>query len=109
MQYVARLKSHGCIIFNIALAVNCGNLPNITSGQVMYTTTTYMSTAMYSCATGYDLIGVSLRECTAAGVWSGGEPTCQSEETKNDDINIIKYKPHLGHFNQQLLYIASNN
>ena len=41
--------------------------------------TTYTSTADYSCDTGYKLVGVNQRNCTAAGTWSDGEPTCQSE------------------------------
>ena len=67
------------IIFFETLAVDCGILTDPTNGQVMFTTTTYLSTADYTCDTGYNLVGVNQRTCTAAGTWSDGEPTCQSE------------------------------
>ena len=63
------------------LAVDCGALTDPTNGQVIFTTTTYLSTASYTCETGYNLVGVDQRTCTAAGTWSDGEPTCQSETT----------------------------
>ena len=60
--------------------VDCGALTDPNNGQVSATTTTYTSTANYTCNTGYNLVGVDQRICTAAGTWSDGEPTCQSEE-----------------------------
>ena len=59
--------------------VDCGMLTAPTNGQVMFMATTYTSTADYFCDTGYNLVGVNQRTCTAAGTWSDGEPTCQSE------------------------------
>ena len=59
--------------------VDCGPLADPDNGQVSATTTTYTSTADYTCITGYNLVGVNQRNCTAAGTWSDGEPTCQSE------------------------------
>ena len=57
-------------------------LTDPTNGQVMFMTTTYTSTADYFCNIGYKLVGVNERNCTAAGTWSGGEPTCQGKSYK---------------------------
>ena len=61
--------------------VDCGNgtLNNPTDGQVSFMTTTFGSTATYSCNTGYNLQGVATRTCLANGLWSASEPTCQSK------------------------------
>ena len=67
-----------CIPLSFAV-VDCGMLTDPTNGQVMFMTTTYTSTADYTCDTGYNLVGVDQRTCTAAGTWTDGEPTCQSE------------------------------
>ena len=63
--------------------VDCGALTAPDNGQVSAATTTYTSIADYTCITGYNLVGVNQRNCTAAGPWTDGEPTCQSEEYKN--------------------------
>ena len=51
---------------------------NPDDGSVSFSTTIFTSIASYSCDTGYNLVGVNQRTCTAAGTWSDGEPTCQS-------------------------------
>ena len=60
--------------------VDCGSLTDPDNGQVSTTATTYTSNADYTCDTGYSLVGVNQRNCTAAGTWTDGEPTCQSED-----------------------------
>ena len=37
----------------------------------------YMSTADYSCDTGYVIEGQSTRMCQVDGTWSGSAPTCR--------------------------------
>ena len=60
------------------IAVNCGTLTNPTNGRVIHTGgTTFGQTATYSCNTGYDLVGDSVRTCQATRVWSGSAPACQ--------------------------------
>ena len=62
----------------ILTVMNCGALTNPTNGQVSHTAgTTYGQTAIYSCNTGYSLVGSSTRTCQATGDWSGSVPTCQ--------------------------------
>ena len=68
--------------------VDCGPLTDPDNGQVSAATTTYTSTADYTCNTGYNLFGVDQRNCTAAGTWTSGEPICQSEDNKNSQEKL---------------------
>ena len=62
--------------------VDCGTLDDPDNGQVNHTAgTTFQQTATYSCTTGHNLTGDSTRTCQNNGVWSGSEPTCQSEQS----------------------------
>ena len=62
--------------------VDCGTLDDPDNGQVNHTAgTTFQQTATYSCTTGHNLTGDSTRTCQDNGVWSGSEPTCQSEQS----------------------------
>ena len=64
-------------IFLILAVVDCGNLTDLTNGQVNHTAgTTFGQTATYSCNTGYNLVGDSTHTCQATGQWSGSAPTC---------------------------------
>ena len=69
--------------------VDCGALTDPDNGQVSTSTTIYTSTADYTCNTGYNLVGVNERTCTAAGTWTDGEPTCLSEDHENSLGNYI--------------------
>ena len=65
-------------VFLSLTAVNCGNLTDPHNGQVDHTAgTTFGQNAIYSCNTGYNLVGDSTRTCQASGNWSGSAPTCQ--------------------------------
>ena len=57
-------------------AVDCGTLTDPLNGQVTLTATTFMSTATYSCNSGYTLSGSTTRTCEANGTWSDTAPTC---------------------------------
>ena len=58
--------------------MDCGSLPDPANGQVDHTAGTSLGqTGIYSCNTGYNLVGDSTRTCQATGNWSGSAPTCQ--------------------------------
>ena len=59
-----------------SVVVNCGTLAAPQNGQVILTTTTFMSTATYSCNAGYILSENATRTCEATGTWSDTVPTC---------------------------------
>jgi hypothetical protein len=56
--------------------VDCGGLTDPGNGSTSVSTTTYGSTADYTCNLGYGLSGTSPRTCQADGTWSGTAPTC---------------------------------
>ena len=47
--------------------------------RLSYTNTTINSIAVYSCDTGYILIGNNTRMCQRNGNWSGHAPSCRNE------------------------------
>ena len=67
-------------------AVTCADLPAPTNGQVTYSTTSpygFGTLAIYSCDTGYGLVGVDQTSMcngdssSTAGMWIGTPPTCE--------------------------------
>ncbi|XP_034269262.1 CUB and sushi domain-containing protein 2 isoform X2 [Pantherophis guttatus] len=56
--------------------ISCGDLPVPSNGNRIGTLTTYGATAIFSCNSGYTLVGSRVRECMANGLWSGLEVTC---------------------------------
>ena len=66
------------VFFSLATVTDCGSLTDPDNGQVTLTAgTTVGRNASYSCNTGYNLVGDSIRTCQASGFWSGNAPTCQ--------------------------------
>ena len=65
----------------LSVVVDCEPIGNPVNGQViiMSSGTTFMSTATYTCNTGYIVTGSSLRTCGSDGVWSPAAPTCDSK------------------------------
>jgi CUB/sushi domain-containing protein len=62
------------------IAVNCGNLTDISNGSVTFSETTFGSIATYSCDEGFGLQGSTERVCETIGQWSGSEPSCISNQ-----------------------------
>jgi hypothetical protein len=58
------------------VAVDCGALTDPSNGKVSAATTTYNSTATYSCSMGYNLSDTTPRTCQANKQWSGSAPIC---------------------------------
>ena len=56
--------------------LTCPGLANPTNGSVSAPTRNRGDTAVYSCDTGYNLLGSKTRTCQADGTWNAAEPTC---------------------------------
>jgi len=89
MQYMATCYS---IIYSDFLTLNiilqchltcyqisdCDVLPDILNGSVdLSDGTTYLSTAVYSCDIGHNIVGNNMRTCIDGGLWNETEPSCQ--------------------------------
>lgn len=66
---------------NYVSAVDCGQPPEVSDGQLTVGATTFQSTATYECNSGFELpSGVSSSvQCQADRTWSTPIPTCQRE------------------------------
>nr|XP_033812744.1 CUB and sushi domain-containing protein 2 [Geotrypetes seraphini] len=56
--------------------ISCGDVPTPSNGNRIGILTVYGATAIFSCNTGYTLVGSRVRECMANGLWSGLEVKC---------------------------------
>ncbi|XP_023687916.2 CUB and sushi domain-containing protein 2 isoform X1 [Paramormyrops kingsleyae] len=60
-------------VCNIISCMELGSPPN---GNKIGTLTVYGATAIFSCNTGYTLVGSRVRECMSNGLWSGTQVQC---------------------------------
>ena len=63
-------------------AVDCGSPPEPANSNVQSTTTTFGSSTIYSCESGYELstgMATFTRQCLETEEWSGETPSCDSE------------------------------
>ncbi|XP_034859738.1 CUB and sushi domain-containing protein 1 [Mirounga leonina] len=58
------------------IVISCGTLSFPPNGNKIGTLTVYGATAIFTCNTGYTLVGSHVRECLANGLWSGTETRC---------------------------------
>ncbi|XP_052796464.1 sushi, von Willebrand factor type A, EGF and pentraxin domain-containing protein 1-like [Mya arenaria] len=56
--------------------VDCGAAPGIDNGNVSSVKTTYLSVAIYTCETGYNISGNNTIQCMRNGNWSSVMATC---------------------------------
>ncbi|XP_052388948.1 CUB and sushi domain-containing protein 2-like [Carassius gibelio] len=56
--------------------ISCGDIGTPPNGNKIGTLTVYGATAIFSCNTGYTLVGSRVRECMSNGLWSGAEVQC---------------------------------
>ncbi|XP_017162838.1 CUB and sushi domain-containing protein 2 [Poecilia reticulata] len=56
--------------------ISCGDLGTPPNGHKIGTLTVYGATAIFSCNTGYTLVGSRVRECISNGLWSGTQVQC---------------------------------
>ncbi|XP_019857184.1 PREDICTED: uncharacterized protein LOC100638611 isoform X7 [Amphimedon queenslandica] len=65
-------------IVTSTVTVNCSELiVDSEELSVFYNSTTYNSTATYSCESGFNLVGATKRTCLNSGNWSGDPPSCE--------------------------------
>uniref|UniRef100_A0A8K9V7L3 CUB and Sushi multiple domains 2 n=1 Tax=Oncorhynchus mykiss TaxID=8022 RepID=A0A8K9V7L3_ONCMY len=53
--------------------ISCGDLGTPPNGNKIGTLTVFGATAIFSCNTGYTLVGSRVRECMSNGLWSGSQ------------------------------------
>lgn len=70
------------VSFFFFLVISCGGLPSPPNGNKIGTLTVYGATAIFTCNTGYTLVGSHVRECLANGLWSGSETQCLGKTPK---------------------------
>nr|XP_015204236.1 PREDICTED: CUB and sushi domain-containing protein 2 isoform X1 [Lepisosteus oculatus] len=56
--------------------ISCGEVSTPVNGNKIGTLTVYGATAIFSCNTGFTLVGSRVRECMANGLWSGTPVQC---------------------------------
>lgn len=61
--------------------ISCGEFPTPPNGNKIGTQITYGSTAIFTCDSGYMLVGSAVRECLSSGLWSGIETRCLGMDT----------------------------
>ena len=64
---------------HLIVAVDCGSPSNPKGGSVTVTTTSFGGTTTYTCNKGLTLIGASIVQCLASGMWSASPPSCISK------------------------------
>lgn len=74
MKNIFIFQFYCCLGFS--LVISCGGLPSPPNGNKIGTLTVYGATAIFTCNTGYTLVGSHVRECLANGLWSGTETQC---------------------------------
>ena len=71
----------------ICRIISCGGLSNPSNGQVTIISETPGGTAVYTCNSGYTLVGRDTRTCQDDGSWSGIPPVCR--RVRCDDLPDI--------------------
>ena len=71
--------------------MDCGTLDDIDNGGVVMSTSTFDSTATYTCEEGYDLSDDVERTCQADGSWDGDEPECIRKYMHKSSCDISSY------------------
>lgn len=58
------------------VVISCGSLSSPPNGNKIGTLTVYGAMAIFTCNTGYTLVGAPVHKCLANGLWSGSETRC---------------------------------
>lgn len=91
------------------IVISCGDLGTPPNGNKIGTLTVYGATAIFSCNTGYTLVGSRVRECMSNGLWSGAEVQCLGESLyfRYGTPSLIRENVPLCSPNEHLLYFFS--
>ncbi|XP_056651096.1 CUB and sushi domain-containing protein 2 isoform X2 [Monodelphis domestica] len=68
--------------------ISCGDLPTPPNGHRIGTLSVYGATAIFSCNSGYTLVGSRVRECMANGLWSSSEVRCLAGHCGTPDLIV---------------------
>lgn len=83
------------------IPVECPQPIEISNGIVDVQGLMYLSKALYTCKTGYNLVGNSTVLCGERGVWIGGVPSCRPIECsipkQISNGKVVYRKLHFGH------------
>lgn len=69
---------------------SCGNPGIPTNGKKNSSSYQYGNSILFECDVGYTLQGSSVRTCQDNGLWTGTQPTCQSELTSVYLTRIVR-------------------
>ncbi|XP_052242137.1 sushi, von Willebrand factor type A, EGF and pentraxin domain-containing protein 1-like isoform X2 [Dreissena polymorpha] len=65
---------------------NCHSPPDLRNGYSTVSTTTYNSTAIYTCSSGYDMHGPNSIRCLATGDWDKLQAKCNIKDCQNPPV-----------------------
>ena len=68
------------VVILFITAIDCGLPPDVTNGQVTFSSTTFNSQATYQCNSGYEFssgVATITRTCQMDESWSGTIPVCE--------------------------------
>nr|XP_060465550.1 sushi, von Willebrand factor type A, EGF and pentraxin domain-containing protein 1 [Panthera onca] len=85
--------------------VECPQPEEILNGIIDVQGLAYLSTALYTCKPGYELVGNTTTLCGENGHWLGGKPTCKPIECpKPKEILNGKFSYTDLHYGQSVIY-----
>ncbi|XP_063297188.1 CUB and sushi domain-containing protein 1 [Pelobates fuscus] len=65
--------------------ISCGALPTPPNGNKIGTLNVYGATTIFTCNSGYTLVGSHVRECLSNGLWSGTDTRCLAGHCDSPD------------------------
>ncbi|KAM4808468.1 sushi, von Willebrand factor type A, EGF and pentraxin domain-containing protein 1 [Rhinophrynus dorsalis] len=90
------------------IPVECPQPEEILNGIVDVQGLTYLSTALYTCKPGFELVGNSTLICGADGYWLGGKPFCKPVEcSKAKGISNGRFTSQSLHYGQTITYVCN--